>query len=65
MGVILIGKEKPANLDPSIMRRFSDGKISRIQIGEALAMEYLSFATKRWVVMVNHLNKNKNKGRKK
>ena len=26
-----------------------------------LAIDYLPFAAKRWVVMVNHLNKNKNK----
>jgi hypothetical protein len=32
----------------------------RIQIGATLAIDYLSFAAKRWVVMVNHLNKNKN-----
>ena len=35
--------------------------IGRIQIGATLAIDYLSFAAKRWVVMVNHLNKNKNK----
>jgi len=31
-----------------------------VVLRRAPAIDYLSFAAKRWVVMVNHLNKNKN-----
>ena len=59
--VILIGNDKPANLELSIMLRFSGGLDWPHSNRRDPAIDYLSFATKRWVVMVNHLNKNKNK----